>query len=38
VPSGILAILASAGICLAKLDELIMLEEVIYGQGEIFNN
>lgn len=38
VPSGILAILASAGICLAKLDELIMLEEVVYGQGEIFNN
>lgn len=38
VPSGIIAILASAGICLAKLDELIMLEEVVYGQGEIFNN
>lgn len=38
VPSGILAILASTGICLAKLDELIMLEEVVYGQGEIFNN
>jgi hypothetical protein len=38
VPSGIVAILASSGICLAKLDELIMLEEVVYGQGEIFNS
>ncbi|MCC7570912.1 hypothetical protein KO465_06240, partial [Candidatus Micrarchaeota archaeon] len=38
VSPGIVAILASAGICLAKLDELIMLEEVVYGQGEIFNS
>ena len=38
VPSGIVAILASSGICLAKLDELIMLEEIVYGQGEIFNS
>lgn len=38
VPPGIVAILASAGICLAKLDELIMLEEVVYGQGEVFDN
>jgi hypothetical protein len=38
VPPGIVAILASSGICLAKLDELIMLEEIVYGQGEIFNS
>ena len=38
VPSGIVAILASSGICLAKLDELIMLDEIVYGQGKIFNS
>jgi len=38
VPAAILTILASSGICLAKLDELIMMEEVVYGQGEIFNS
>lgn len=38
VPPGIVAILASSGICLAKLDELIMLDEIVYGQGEIFNS
>jgi len=38
MPPGIIAILASSGICLAKLDELIMLDEIVYGQGEIFNS
>ena len=38
VPHGIIAILASSGIFLAKLDELIMLDEIVYGQGEIFNS
>ena len=38
VPSGIVSILASSGICLAKLDELIMLDEIVYGQGKIFNS
>lgn len=31
VPPGILAVLAQSGVCLAELDELIMLEEIIYG-------
>ncbi len=31
VPSGILAVLAQSGVCLAELDELIMLDSVIYG-------
>jgi hypothetical protein len=32
VPPGIVAILAKSGVCLAKLDELIMLEEIVYGK------
>lgn len=32
VPPGILAVLTQSGICLAELDELIMLEEIIYGK------
>lgn len=32
VPPGIVAILAKAGVCLAELDELIMLEEIVYGK------
>ena len=31
VPPGIVAILAKSGVCLAELDELIMLEEIVYG-------
>ena len=31
VPPGILAVLAQNGVCLAELDELIMLDSVIYG-------
>ena len=31
VPPGILAVLAQSGVCLAELDELIMLDSVIYG-------
>lgn len=31
VPPGILAVLAQSGMCLAELDELIMLDSVIYG-------
>lgn len=31
VPPGIVAILAQSGVCLANLDELIMLEETVYG-------
>lgn len=31
VPPGILTVLAQSGICLAELDELIMLEEIVYG-------
>ncbi|MBR0597657.1 hypothetical protein [Sinanaerobacter chloroacetimidivorans] len=32
VPPGILTVLAQSGICLAELDELIMLEEIVYGK------
>jgi len=32
VPPGILAVLAQSGVCLAELDELIMLEEIVYGK------
>ncbi len=32
VPPGILSVLAQSGICLAELDELIMLEEIVYGK------
>ena len=32
VPHGILTVLAQSGICLAELDELIMLEEIVYGK------
>lgn len=32
VPPGIVAILAKSGVCLAGLDELIMLEEIVYGK------
>jgi len=32
VPPGILTMLAQSGVCLAELDELIMLEEIIYGK------
>jgi hypothetical protein len=32
VPPGIVAILAKSGVCLAELDELIMLEEIVYGK------
>lgn len=32
VPRGILTVLAQSGICLAELDELIMLEEIVYGK------
>ena len=31
VPPGILAVLAQSGVCLAELDELIMLDSIIYG-------
>lgn len=31
VPPAIVAILAKSGVCLAELDELIMLEEIVYG-------
>lgn len=31
VPPCIVAILAQSGVCLAELDELIMLEEIVYG-------
>lgn len=31
VPEGVLAVLSAAGVCLAELDELIMLEEIVYG-------
>ena len=32
VPPGILSVLAQSGVCLAELDELIMLEEIVYGK------
>lgn len=32
VPAGILTVLAQSGVCLAELDELIMLEEIVYGK------
>lgn len=32
VPPAIVAILAKSGVCLAELDELIMLEEIVYGK------
>ena len=32
VSPGIVAILAKSGVCLAELDELIMLEEIVYGK------
>ncbi len=32
VPPGILTVLAQSGICLAELDELIMMEDIIYGK------
>lgn len=31
MPPALIAILASAGVCLAEIDELIMLEEIVYG-------
>lgn len=31
VPPGILSVLAQSGVCLAELDELIMLDSIIYG-------
>ena len=31
VPPGILTVLAQSGVCLAELDELIMLDSIIYG-------
>jgi hypothetical protein len=33
VPPGILSVLAQSGICLAELDELIMLAEIVYGKN-----
>lgn len=32
VPPGLLMVLAQSGVCLAELDELIMLEETVYGR------
>ena len=32
VPPGILSVLAASGVCLAELDELIMLERIIHGK------
>ena len=32
VPPGILSVLAQSGVCLAELDELIILEEIVYGK------
>lgn len=32
VPPAIVAILAKSGVCLAELEELIMLEEIVYGK------
>ena len=32
VPPGILSVLVASGVCLAELDELIMQEEVVYGE------
>jgi len=32
VPPAIVAILAKSGVCLAELDELIMLEGIVYGK------
>ncbi len=32
VPPGILSVLSQSGVCLAELDELIMLEEIVYGK------
>lgn len=32
VPPGILSVLAASGVCLAELDELIMLESIIHGK------
>lgn len=32
MPAGILTVLAQSGVCLAELDELIMLEEIVYGK------
>lgn len=32
VPAGILSVLAASGVCLAELDELIMLERIIHGK------
>lgn len=32
VPPAIVAILANSGVCLAELNELIMLEEIVYGK------
>ena len=31
MPPALIAILASVGVCLAEIDELIMLEEIVYG-------
>lgn len=33
VPPGILSVLTQSGICIAALDELIMLEEIVYGKN-----
>lgn len=32
VPPGVLTVLAQSGVCLAELDELILLEEIVYGR------
>ena len=32
VPPGILTVLRQSGVCLAELDELILLEEIVYGK------
>ena len=32
VPPGILSVLAQSGVCLAELDELIMLDSIVYGK------
>lgn len=32
VPPGILSVLVASGVCLAELDELIMQEEIVYGE------
>lgn len=32
IPSGVISVLATSGVCLGSLDELVMQEEIVYGE------